>query len=250
MNISELKQEILSKHIPETVAIILDGNGRWAKKRGLPRTMGHAKGIENLVNVSTLCKEIGVKNLLVYAFSTENWSRPKEEVEYLMKALVENLAKYRKRMMKNQTKVKILGERQNLSKEILDAINDVESATANFTGYTLGICFNYGGQQEIVNATKEIAEMVKNGSLAIDDINQKLFEEHLYTKGIPAVDLLIRTSGEERLSNFLPWQLSYSEFVFTNVHWPDFNKKELYLAIQKYQSRNRRFGGLENKNVK
>lgn len=250
MNISELKQEILSKHIPETVAIILDGNGRWAKKRGLPRTMGHAKGIENLVSVSTLCKEIGVKNLLVYAFSTENWSRPKEEVEYLMKALVENLAKYRKRMMKNQTRVKILGERKNLSKEILDAINDVESATANFTGYTLGICFNYGGQQEIVNATKEIAEMVKNGSIAIDDINQKLFEDHLYTKGIPAVDLLIRTSGEERLSNFLPWQLSYSEFIFTNVHWPDFNKKELYLAIQKYQSRNRRFGGLENKNVK
>lgn len=250
MNINQLKQEILNKQIPNSIAFILDGNGRWAKKRGMPRTYGHTKGIEALVKISEACHELGVKNVLVYAFSTENWSRPKEEVDFLMNALMENLAKYKKKLVTNQTRVKVIGERDNLPENILGAIEEVEELTKDFTSYTLGICFNYGGRQEIVHATKEIAKQVVEGKISIDEINVDLFEKNLYTNGFYDIDLMIRTSGEERLSNFLPWQLAYSEFIFTKCYWPDFNKKELYLAILEYQSRNRRFGGLENKNVK
>ena len=250
MRIEELKNKILTKPIPKTIAFILDGNGRWAKKRGLPRTFGHAKGIEALVKTSENCREIGVKAMLVYAFSTENWSRPKEEVDFLMNALMENLAKYKKKLVTNQTRVKVIGERDNLPENILGAIEEVEELTKDFTSYTLGICFNYGGRQEIVHATKEIAKQVVEGKISIDEINVDLFEKNLYTNDFYDIDLMIRTSGEERLSNFLPWQLAYSEFIFTKCYWPDFNKKELYLAILEYQSRNRRFGGLENKNVK
>lgn len=250
MNINQLKQEILNKQIPNSIAFILDGNGRWAKKRGMPRTYGHTKGIEALVKISEACHELGVKNVLVYAFSTENWSRPKEEVDFLMNALMENLAKYKKKLVTNQTRVKVIGERDNLPENILGAIEEVEELTKDFTSYTLGICFNYGGRQEIVHATKEIAKQVVEGKISIDEINVDLFEKNLYTNDFYDIDLMIRTSGEERLSNFLPWQLAYSEFIFTKCYWPDFNKKELYLAILEYQSRNRRFGGLENKNVK
>lgn len=250
MNKNELKADILTKPLPNTIAIILDGNGRWAKKRGMPRTFGHSKGIETLVKISESTHNLGIKNLLVYAFSTENWSRPKEEVDFLMKALVSSLKKYKKRIIKNQTRIQVIGEKTNLTQEILNTINEIENDTKEFTEFTLGICFNYGGQQEIVNATKEIARLVQLEQLKIDEITPKLFANYLYTKDIGSVDLLIRTSGEERLSNFLPWQLSYSEFVFTNVLWPDFNEKELYLSIQKYQNRNRRFGGLKQENVK
>jgi undecaprenyl diphosphate synthase len=250
MNINQLKQEILNKQIPNSIAFILDGNGRWAKKRGMPRTYGHTKGIEALVKISEACHELGVKNVLVYAFSTENWSRPKEEVDFLMNALIENLAKYKKKLVTNQTRVKVIGERDNLPENILAAIEEVEELTKDFTSYTLGICFNYGGRQEIVHATKEIVKQVVEGKISIDEINVDLFEKNLYTNDFYDIDLMIRTSGEERLSNFLPWQLAYSEFIFTKCYWPDFNKKELYLAILEYQSRNRRFGGLENKNVK
>jgi undecaprenyl diphosphate synthase len=250
MNINQLKQEILNKQIPNSIAFILDGNGRWAKKRGMPRTYGHTKGIEALVKISEACHELGVKNVLVYAFSTENWSRPKEEVDFLMNALIENLAKYKKKLVTNQTRVKVIGERDNLPENILAAIEEVEELTKDFTSYTLGICFNYGGRQEIVHATKEIAKQVVEGKISIDEINVDLFEKNLYTNDFYDIDLMIRTSGEERLSNFLPLQLAYSEFIFTKCYWPDFNKKELYLAILEYQSRNRRFGGLENKNVK
>lgn len=250
MKIEELKNKLLGKPIPKTIAFILDGNGRWAKKRGLPRTFGHAKGIEALVKTSENCREIGVKTMLVYAFSTENWSRPSEEVEYLMKALINSLSKYKKKLLKNQTRVIVLGERDNLPEDVLNTINEVEELTKDFTSYTLGICFNYGGRQEIVHATKEICQKVLDGKMSIDDINVKSFEENLYTYGIDPIDLMVRTSGEIRLSNFLPWQLAYSEFIFTNCYWPDFNKKELYLCIDEFQGRNRRFGGLENKNVK
>lgn len=250
MRIEELKKKIMEKPIPRTIAFILDGNGRWAKKRGLPRTFGHAEGIKTLVKISEACREIGVKSALVYAFSTENWSRPTEEVEYLMNALIENLYKYRKKLIENKTRVVILGERSNLSDKILTAIKEVEDLTKDFTSYTLGICFNYGGRQEIVHAAKEICKKVMAGQMSIDDININSFEENLYTYGIDPVDLMIRTSGEERLSNFLPWQLAYSEFIFSKCYWPDFNRKELFSCIDVYQSRNRRFGGLENKNVK
>lgn len=250
MRINDLKAKILTKPIPRTVAFILDGNGRWAKKRGMPRTYGHAKGIEALVKISEACREIGIKSALVYAFSTENWSRPSDEVEFLMKALIENLGKYKDRLLKNKTRVVILGERSNLPANILTAIKEVENLTKDFTSYTLGICFNYGGRQEIVHATKEICKKVLDGKMSIDDINVDTFEQNLYTYGIDPIDLMVRTSGEERLSNFLPWQLAYSEFIFTKCYWPDFNKKELYECIDEFQSRNRRFGGLENKNVK
>lgn len=250
MRINDLKKEIMDKPIPKTIAFILDGNGRWAKKRGMPRTYGHAKGIENLVKISEACHEIGIKSVLVYAFSTENWSRPKDEVDYLMNALIENLEKYKNKLVKNQTRIKVIGERDNLPERILNAIEEVEELTKDFTSYSLGICFNYGGRQEIVHASKEIAKQVLEGKIKVDDIDINLFEQNLYTTSFDEVDLMIRTSGEERLSNFLPWQLAYSEFIFSKCYWPDFNKKELYLAIKEYQSRNRRFGGLENKNVK
>ena len=167
-----------------------------------------------------------------------------------MNALIENLEKYKNKLVKNQTRIKIIGERNNLPERILNAIEEVEELTKDFTSYSLGICFNYGGRQEIVHASKEIAKQVLEGKIKVDDIDVNLFEQNLYTTSFDEVDLMIRTSGEERLSNFLPWQLAYSEFIFSKCYWPDFNKKELYLAIKEYQSRNRRFGGLENKNVK
>ena len=250
MKIDELKNKILSKPVPKTVAFILDGNGRWAKKRGLPRTFGHAKGIETLVKTSENCRDIGINTMLVYAFSTENWSRPTEEVEYLMKALISSLAKYKNKILKNKTRIKFLGERDNLFENVLKSIIEIEEATKDFTSYTLGICFNYGGRQEIVHACKEVYKDIADGKMSIDDLNVESFERHLYTSEFGPIDLMIRTSGEQRISNFLPWQLAYSEFIFTNCYWPDFNKKELYSCIEEFQSRNRRFGGLENKNVK
>ena len=250
MRIDELKNKILSKQVPNTIAFILDGNGRWAKKRGLARTFGHAKGIETLVKTSENCRDLGIKNIIVYAFSTENWSRPSDEVDYLMKALISSLEKYKKRLLKYQVRVKILGERENLSPEILNAINEVEELTKDFTSYTIGICFNYGGRTEIVNASKTICQNVLDNKMSIDDITIDSFENYLYTSEFGPIDLMIRTSGEQRLSNFLPWQLAYSEFIFTDCYWPDFNKKELYTCIDMFQNRNRRFGGLENKNVK
>ena len=250
MRIDELKNKILSKQVPNTIAFILDGNGRWAKKRGLARNFGHAKGIETLVKTSENCRDLGIKNIIVYAFSTENWSRPSDEVDYLMKALISSLEKYKKRLLKYQVRVKVLGERENLSPEILNAINEVEELTKDFTSYTIGICFNYGGRTEIVNAAKTICQNVLDNKMSIDDITIDSFENYLYTSEFGPIDLMIRTSGEQRLSNFLPWQLAYSEFIFTNCYWPDFNKKVLYECIDEFQSRNRRFGGLENKNVK
>lgn len=250
MNKEELKQHILNKPIPKSIAIIMDGNGRWAKSKGMPRTYGHAQGIKTLVEIAEACQDIGVKNLFVYAFSTENWNRPKEEVSFLMQALIDSLSKYKRRIINSQNRIKIIGERDNLSKGVLSAINEIEEATKDFNKSTLYICFNYGGQLEIVHAAKVLAKKVKDGTIDIDDINKESFEAELYTADSEPIDLLIRTSGEMRTSNFLPWQLAYSEFVFTNTYWPDFHEEELYKAIDEYQSRSRRFGGLEDKNVK
>lgn len=250
MNKKELKERIMKKPLPKNIAIILDGNGRWAKKRALPRIAGHAKGIKTLVEISECAQDLGLSNVLVYAFSTENWNRPTDEVQFLMKALIDSLNKYKPRIIKRQARIKILGERDNLSPEILQAIKEIEEATCMFTGYTLNICFNYGSKQEIVHAVKEICQEVNNGNIKIDDINEELINKSLYTKDIGPIDLMIRTSGEERLSNFLLWQLAYSEFVFTKCYWPDFHEKEFYEAIDEYQSRNRRFGGLTETNGK
>ncbi len=221
-------------NLPNHLAIILDGNGRWAKKRGMPRTYGHQQGVKNLIKISKYCNEIGIKNLTVYAFSTENWNRPKEEVDYLMELLKSNFDRLAKKTDSNIC-IKVIGERTNLRSDLLDIINKVEEATKDNNGMKLNIAFNYGSRDELVHAMKCVVE---NN----EEINKDNISKHLYVQD---VDLLIRTSGECRISNFLLWQISYSEFYFTKVHWPAFNKKELDKALLDFSSRNRRFGGLK-----
>ena len=229
--------------LPNHIAIILDGNGRWAQKKGLPRNFGHKQGVETLIKISRYCSDIGVKNLTVYAFSTENWNRPKEEVEYLMNLLKEYFQGLDKNLRKRNIKLKVIGERTNLSKELLDIINFVEENSKYNTGMILNIAFNYGGKDEIVNAVK----LMMNDKVIISKEN---IDKYLYTNESGNVDLLIRTSGEQRISNFLLWQIAYAEFYFTKVHWPDFSKKELNKAIEAYQNRDRRFGGLKDEKEK
>ena len=229
--------------LPNHIAIILDGNGRWAQKKGLPRNFGHKQGVETLIKISRYCSDIGVKNLTVYAFSTENWNRPKEEVEYLMNLLKEYFQGLDKNLRKRNIKLKVIGERTNLSKELLDIINFVEENSKYNTGMILNIAFNYGGKDEIVNAVKSMM----NDKVIISKEN---IDKYLYTNESGNVDLLIRTSGEQRISNFLLWQIAYAEFYFTKVHWPDFSKKELNKAIEAYQNRDRRFGGLKDEKEK
>lgn len=229
--------------LPNHIAIILDGNGRWAQKKGLPRNLGHKQGVETLIKISRYCSDIGVKNLTVYAFSTENWNRPKEEVEYLMNLLKEYFQGLDKNLRKRNIKLKVIGERTNLSKELLDIINFVEENSKYNTGMILNIAFNYGGKDEIINAVKSMI----NDKVIISKEN---IDKYLYTNESGNVDLLIRTSGEQRISNFLLWQIAYAEFYFTKVHWPDFSKKELNKAIEAYQNRDRRFGGLKDEKEK
>lgn len=248
MNIKDLEKNVLNSNMPKNIAIIMDGNGRWAKKRGFPRTVGHAKGIKTLVEISEACHNLHMESLLVYAFSTENWNRPIDEVNFLMKALVDSLHKYKQRMIKNKTRVKVIGRKDNLSKDILNAINDIEESTKDFSEFTLGICFNYGSRDEITNVVKLVAKKVESKEIAVDDINENLVDSLMYTSCVNKLDLVIRTSGELRLSNFLLWQAAYAEFVFTKTLWPDFHYKELLLAIAEFQSRKRRFGGLEKSN--
>lgn len=221
-------------NLPNHLAIILDGNGRWAKKRGMPRTYGHQQGVKNLIKISKYCNEIGIKNLTVYAFSTENWNRPKEEVDYLMELLKNNFDRLAKKTDSNIS-IKVVGEKTNLRADLLDIINKVEEATKDNDGMKLNIAFNYGSRDELIHAMKCVVE---NN----EEINKDNISKHLYVQD---VDLLIRTSGECRISNFLLWQISYSEFYFTKVHWPAFNKKELDKALLDFSSRNRRFGGLK-----
>ena len=231
------------KKLPNHIAIILDGNGRWAQKKGLPRNFGHKQGVETLIKISRYCSDIGVKNLTVYAFSTENWNRPKEEVEYLMNLLKEYFQGLDKKLRKRNIKLKVIGERTNLSKELLDIINFVEENSKYNTGMILNIAFNYGGKDEIINAVK----LMMNDKVIISKEN---IDKYLYTNESGNVDLLIRTSGEQRISNFLLWQIAYAEFYFTKVHWPEFSKKELNKAIEAYQNRDRRFGGLKDEKEK
>ncbi|NTV91357.1 MAG: isoprenyl transferase [Clostridiales bacterium] len=232
------------ENIPRHIAIIMDGNGRWAKKRGMPRNAGHRAGADNLKRIVRYCDAMGVKYLTVYAFSTENWNRPQEEVNGIMELLLQFLRNAEKEIGGDNIRILVIGEKTGLSDEILKEIERVEGVTSRNDGLTLLIALNYGGRSEITGAVRKIAEKVRAGILEPDDINEELLNDSLYTAGIPDPDLLIRPSGESRISNFLLWQSSYSEFWFSNVLWPDFSKSDLKSAIIEYQKRNRRFGGV------
>lgn len=230
-------------NLPTHIAIIMDGNRRWAKQRNLDIKLGHKKGAENLEKVAKYCNKIGIKYLTVYAFSTENWKRTKEEVGALMLLLQNYLDIFAKTADSENMRIKMLGNRDGLSEGLLKKIDNTVEGTKNNTGLTLNVAFNYGGRDEIVNATKSIARKIKNGELNIEDINEQIISDNLYTNDIPDPDLMIRTSGEIRTSNFLPWQLVYSEFYFTDKLWPDFGTEELDKAILEYNKRTRKFGG-------
>lgn len=232
-------------NIPQHVAIILDGNGRWAKSKGMPRNYGHTVGAKNVETVCKAANEMGIKYLTLYAFSTENWNRPDTEVAALMKLLESYLKTCIKTADKNNMRVRVIGEINRLNEKFQKSINDLESASAKNTGLNLTIAINYGSRDEILRAIKKVNLDASQGKLDIDSLDANIFSSYLDTKDLPDPDLLIRTSGEQRLSNYLLWQLAYSEFYFTDVPWPDFHKKELEDAIYAYNKRDRRFGALK-----
>ena len=231
------------KNMPKHIAIIMDGNRRWAKSKNLETKDGHKAGADNLEKIASYANKIGLKYLTVYAFSTENWKRSKEEVTALMLLLNWYIDSWLKKADTENIRLKIIGDITVLSKALQEKIAKAIEKTKNNTGLTLSIAFNYGGRAELVMATKKIAEKVQKGEIKIEDITEETISENLYTAGEPDPDLLIRTSGELRTSNFLPWQITYSEFYFPRIHWPDFNEKELDKAIEIYGQRTRNFGG-------
>ena len=226
----------------EHVAIIMDGNGRWATKKGLPRSVGHKKGAEVVKEIVRAAGNEGIKFLTLYAFSTENWQRSKDEVDTLMSLLRQYLKSDLKELQENNVRIKFIGENDMLDADIVSAMRKLEVDTAQNNGLTLCIALSYGSRQEIVNAVKKTAALVKKGDISVDDIDIKLFSDMLYTKSIPDPDLLIRTSGEQRISNYLLWQIAYAELFFTKTLWPDFNKDELAAIIKDYKTRERRYG--------
>lgn len=231
--------------IPNHVAIIMDGNGRWAKAKGMPRTFGHTEGAKRVADVTRAAGHLGIKYVTVYAFSTENWSRSEDEVSALMKLFRNYLKTCIKDADENNMRIRIIGDKTRLDSDIQETIDYVEKETSKYDGVTLTLAINYGGRDEITRAVKKIAEQVKNGEVAPDDISQDTISNALDTEEIPDPDLLIRTCGEERISNFLLWQLAYTEFYFTPVAWPDFDGEELKKAVVAYTSRDRRFGGVK-----
>lgn len=226
------------------VAIIMDGNGRWAQKRHLPRAFGHKAGVDALRRTVEAAPNLGIKYLTVYAFSTENWQRPNDEVEALLNLLAQFVASDLERLYKNNVKIIIQGKREGLNSETLKLIEESEEKTKNNKALNLIICFNYGGQTEIAQAAKSLAKDVKDGKLAIEQINEKTFAEYIPSNNWPYPDLIIRTAGEKRLSNFLMWQSAYSELVFLDILWPDFKGEDLLSALGEFNKRNRRFGGI------
>ncbi|WP_455682509.1 isoprenyl transferase [Thomasclavelia sp.] len=232
-------------NIPKHIAFIMDGNGRWAKKRKMPRTYGHHEGTKTIRDIALKCNELKVKAMTVYAFSTENFARPEKEVQYIFKLPKDFFEAYMKELMENNVKICTIGHLDMAPQDTQNIINTAIEKTKDNTGLKLCFAFIYGGRDEIVNASKNIAVKLKKGLIKEEDINEQLFSSELMTKDLPDVDLMVRTSGEQRLSNFLLWQLAYAEFVFTDVLWPDFNDEELYKAIWLYQNRDRRFGGLK-----
>ena len=239
------KIDITGLNIPQHVAIILDGNGRWAKKRFLPRNAGHAAGAKNVEKIIEDAHDMGIKYLTMYAFSTENWNRPEDEVKALMKLLRNYLKDCIERANKNDMKVRVIGDKSRLDDDIIDRINELEECSKDNKGINFIIAINYGSRDEIRRAVTKISQDVKDGVIESRDISENLISSYLDTAGIPDPDLLIRTSGEITLSNYLLWQLAYTEFYFTDVLWPDFDKEELKKAIVKYNQRDRRFGGVK-----
>jgi len=238
------KIQLDMERIPAHIAIIMDGNGRWAKQRKLPRTMGHRAGMKNIKMMVEESSNLGVKYLTLYAFSTENWKRTKEEVGALMDLVVEFINKEFEELHRNNMKLNSIGDISKLPEKSKAAVEDAMYKTRNNTGLTLNIALNYGGRDEIVKGVKEIAKEVLEGKLQIDNIDDKIISDHLYTSGMPDPDIIIRPSGELRLSNYLLWQSAYSEFWFSNINWPDFTKEDLRRAISDFQKRDRRFGGV------
>lgn len=230
-------------NIPQHIAIILDGNGRWAKAKGMPRNYGHAQGSKNVERICEDAYKMGVKYLTVYAFSTENWSRPQSEVDALMKILRNYMKTCLKTAEKNRMKVRVLGDKTRLDEDIRTRIAELEAATVNNDGLNFQIALNYGSRDEMIRAIRRLAKDCEDGKVNSAEITEQMFESYLDTHDIPDPDLLIRTSGELRLSNYLLWQLAYTEFYFTDVLWPDFTKEELQKAIEHYNKRDRRFGG-------
>ena len=241
-NNMDLLKEIDTNNLPKHLSIIMDGNGRWAKQKGLMRAMGHENGTKSVKTTIETCAKLGVEFLTLYAFSTENWNRPKLEVETLMKLLVNSLKKELQTLKDNNIKLHAIGNLEKLPKSAYTELLDVIEATKQNTRMTLTLALSYGSREEIVMAVKNISDKVKNNIISIDTIDDSIINEHLYTQNLPEVDLLIRTSGEHRISNFLLWQIAYAELYFTDVLWPDFKEQHLYEAIISYQKRERRFG--------
>lgn len=232
----------MEKNLPKHIALIMDGNRRWAKERNLDIKQGHYAGAENLEKIALYANKIGIKYMTVYAFSTENWKRSETEVKGLMLLLKAYVEKMLAKTNSNNIKINILGDISKLDISLQKSINKILNKTKGNTGLTLNIAFNYGGRDEIVKATQKISEEVKKGNINVEDIDEKMLGDYLYTKGQPDPDIMIRTSGELRLSNFLLWQLAYTEFVFLNKYWPDFNEKDLDNAVEDFQKRHRNFG--------
>ena len=234
--------DIDKKNLPRHVAVIMDGNGRWAKKNGQRREYGHREGRKAVKRIVESCAELKIKNLTLYAFSTENWNRPKLEIDFLMQLLLLSLKDELKNLNKNNIKFKTIGNLERLPKKISDYLLKVKEETKDNSALTLTLALSYGSRNEIVNVVREISDKVKNNIISSKKIDESVINDHLYTRHLPDVDLLIRTSGEKRISNFLLWQIAYSELYFTKKMWPDFGKEDLYKAIISYQNRERRFG--------
>ncbi|MEE8324402.1 MAG: isoprenyl transferase [Candidatus Humimicrobiaceae bacterium] len=238
------QDKTIRNNIPKHIAVIMDGNGRWATKRHLPRSAGHRAGVESLREIINTCIELGVDYLTVYSLSSENWKRPESEIKFLMKLFLITIKKELRLLMEYGVRLRLVGDRKSLPAEVVKAYEDAEKKTSENTKLNFNIALNYGSRQEILDAFKILGVKIKSGELDIENISLKDLSDNLYTKGIPDPDFLIRTSGEHRISNFLLWQISYSELYFTKVLWPDFRRKHFLKAINEYQKRNRRFGKL------
>ncbi|WP_298221665.1 isoprenyl transferase [Flavobacterium sp.] len=237
-----LLDKINKDNLPKHLAIIMDGNGRWAKQKGLLRAFGHENGTKSVRTTVETCARLGIENLTLYAFSTENWNRPKLEVDTLMKLLINSLRNELKTLTENNIRLNAIGNLDKLPKSAKKELSEVIESTKTNTRMTLTLALSYGSREEIITAVKEISDKVKNNIISIDSIDESIINQHLYTRNLPDVDLLIRTSGEHRISNFLLWQIAYAELYFTPVLWPDFKDEDLYEAIISYQKRERRFG--------